>query len=166
MVAADVTDVPSGDGHALLARAISARVMPPVHPALGLVSHRAYTTALREALAAAAPADRASPRTVVVTGAPDDPGYVEDSYLATQLGYDLAERADVAVRDGQVWLRSLDGLERVDVLLRRVPETAFDPVEDARLHRLGRGRRRRGSPVTGRSRSSTRTARARRPAWR
>ena len=130
-VAADVTDVPSGDGHALLARSVSARVLPPVDPSVGLVPHRAYTAALRATLAAAAPSERSSPRAVVVTGAPDDPGYVEDSYLATQLGYDLAERADVAVRDGRVWLRSLDGLEPVDVLLRRVPETAFDPVEDA-----------------------------------
>ena len=136
-VVADVTDVPSGDGHALLARAVSARVLPPVHPALGLVGHRAYTSALRATLAAAAPSERPSPRTVVVTGAPDDPGYVEDSYLATQLGYDLAERADVAVRDGRVWLRSLDGLEPVDVLLRRVPETAFDPVEDAQYTGAG-----------------------------
>ena len=132
-----MTDVPSGDGHALLARAVSARVLPPVHPALGLVGHRAYTSALRATLAAAAPSERPSPRTVVVTGAPDDPGYVEDSYLATQLGYDLAERADVAVRDGRVWLRSLDGLEPVDVLLRRVPETAFDPVEDAQYTGAG-----------------------------
>ncbi len=130
-ILADVTDVPSGDGHALLARAVSARVLPPVHPSLGLVPHHAYTAALRTTLTAAAPSERLSPRVVVVTGPPDDPGYVEDSYLATQLGYDLAERADVAVRDGRVWLRSLDGLEPVDVLLRRVPETAFDPVEDA-----------------------------------
>ncbi len=130
-ILADVTDVPSGDGHALLARAVSARVLPPVHPSLGLVPHHAYTAALRTTLTAAAPPERLSPRAVVVTGPPDDPGYVEDSYLATQLGYDLAERADMAVRDGRVWLRSLDGLEPVDVLLRRVPETAFDPVEDA-----------------------------------
>jgi len=136
-VVADVTDVPSGDGHALLARSVSARVLPPAHPSLGLVGHRGYTAALRATLATAAPPTRSSPRIVVVTGSPDDPGYVEDSYLATQLGYDLAERADVAVGDGRVWLRSLEGLEPVEVLLRRVPEAAFDPVEDARFRGAG-----------------------------
>ena len=145
------------------ARSVSARVLPPVDPSVGLVPHRAYTAALRATLAAAAPSERSSPRAVVVTGAPDDPGYVEDSYLATQLGYDLAERADVAVRDGRVWLRSLDGLEPVDVLLRRVPETAFDPVEDAAYTGAGVAGAVEASAGAGWP-SSTRTVRGRRRA--
>ena len=73
---------------------------------------------------------------------------------------------DVAVRDGRVWLRSLDGLEQVDVLLRRVPETALDPVEDAAYTAPASPAPSRSNGRTGWP-SSTRTARAwrrRRPA--
>lgn len=136
-VVADVTDVPGGDGHALLARSISTRVLPRSDPALGLAGHGAYTRTLRAALAAAAPPSIASPRTVVVTGPPDEPGYVENAYLATQLGYSLAEAADVVVRGGRAWLRSLEGLEPMAVLLRRVAESGLDPVEDDRVTGAG-----------------------------
>ena len=136
-VVADATDVPGGDGHAFLARSISTRVLPRTRPSLGLRDHRVYTRALRSVLARAAPAGQASPRIVVVTGSPDEPGFVENAYLATQLGYNLAESGDVVVRGGRAWLRSLEGLEQIDVLLRRVPETALDPVEDDRVAGAG-----------------------------
>ncbi len=136
-VVADHTDVPSGEGHALLARSISARVLPHASPGVEVAGHRDYLQALRAALAATAPAQRASPRTVVVTGAPDAPGYVEDAHLATNLGYHLAESADVVVRGGRAWLRSLEGPEPIDVLLRRLPEAALDPVEDDRVTGAG-----------------------------
>ncbi len=136
-VVADATDVPGGDGHALLARSISTRVLPRADPELRLADHGAYTRTLRAALATAAPPGIASPRTVVVTGPPDEPGYVENAYLATQLGYSLAEAADVVVRDGRAWLRSLEGLEPIAVLLRRVAETGLDPVEDDRVPGAG-----------------------------
>jgi uncharacterized circularly permuted ATP-grasp superfamily protein/uncharacterized alpha-E superfamily protein len=131
-VVADLTDVASGEGDALLARSISARVLPTADPTVDVIGHRDYLQALRGTLAARAPAGRASPRTVVVTGPPGTPGYVEDAYLATNLGYHLAESADVVVRGGRAWLRSLEGPEPIDVLLRRLPEAALDPVEDDR----------------------------------
>jgi uncharacterized circularly permuted ATP-grasp superfamily protein/uncharacterized alpha-E superfamily protein len=136
-VVADATDVTGGDGHALLARSISTRVLPPAPPSLGLQDHRGYTRALRSVLAGAAPAAAAGPRTVVLTGPPEEPGFVENAYLATRLGYNLAESADVVVRGGRAWLRSLDGLEPIDVLLRRIPETDLDPVEDDRVAGAG-----------------------------
>jgi uncharacterized alpha-E superfamily protein len=121
-----------GDGHALLARSIVTRVLPPSRHPVDLAGHEAYTRDLRAELALAAPPGRTGPRTVVLTGPPDEPGYVENAYLATQLGYSLAERDDVVVRAGRAWLRSLDGPEPIDVLLRRVPETTLDPAEAPR----------------------------------
>lgn len=126
----DLTDVPTGDGHALLARSIVERALPHNRRALGVAAHRPYTVALRTALLASAPPGHRSPRTVVLTGAPDEPGHVEHAYLATRLGYDVAEAADVVVRRGRAWLRSLEGLEPIDVLLRRLPQRELDPVED------------------------------------
>jgi uncharacterized circularly permuted ATP-grasp superfamily protein len=53
----------------------------------------------------------------------------EHAYLAAYLGYTLVEGTDLTVRDGQVWLRSLGRLERVDVILRRVDASFCDPLE-------------------------------------
>src|SRR5262249_55517102 len=50
------------------------------------------------------------------------------SFLAVHLGYNLAEGGDLAVRGGRVWLRSLGGLEPVDVVLRLVPDASADPL--------------------------------------
>jgi uncharacterized circularly permuted ATP-grasp superfamily protein/uncharacterized alpha-E superfamily protein len=133
LVARDLTDVANGDGQALLARSIVSRVLPPSDHPVDLVGHDSYARELRTHLARVAPAGRTSPRTVVLTGPPDEPGYVENAYLATQLGYSLAEPADVVVRGGRAWLRSLDGPEPIDVLLRRISEIALDPVQQRHL---------------------------------
>ncbi|HEY8546683.1 MAG TPA: circularly permuted type 2 ATP-grasp protein, partial [Acidimicrobiales bacterium] len=143
------TDTPAGEGLALLARAVAARVAPaPRAPGStgggsttawagavtagagpDVVGHDDHLRAMRARLARAAPAGRHSPRTVVLSGVADGPGHVENAHLAARLGYSLAEPADVAVREGRVWLRSLDGPEPIDVLLRRVGHQGLDPVE-------------------------------------
>ncbi len=136
-VVSDATGVPGGEGYAHLARSISERVLPRTELSPAVAGHGGYLAELRGALARAAPPGRASPRTVVVTGAPDSPGYVEDAHLATQLGYHLAELADIVVRGGRAWLRSLEGPEPVEVLFRRVHDTALDPVEDEQVAGAG-----------------------------
>ena len=88
-----------------------------------------FATVLRQALAAQAPAGRRSPRIVVLTGGPPHPTYVEHSYLATQMGFHLAEGGDLVVRQNRLWLRALDGLEPIDVVYRRVEDAALDPLE-------------------------------------
>ena len=66
---------------------------------------------------------------MVLSGGVDHPSYVEQSYLATRLGLHLAEGADLVVRQRRVWLRSLGGLEPVDVLFRRLEDDRVDPME-------------------------------------
>jgi uncharacterized alpha-E superfamily protein len=126
----DLTDAPGGDGYALLARAVLARLYPDAIGRLGVPTHDGFLRALRGALAALAPADRPNPRTVVLHGGPDEPGHVEHASLATRLGLNAVEAGDLTVHDGRVWLRALDGLEPVDVVLRRLPELRLDPLED------------------------------------
>jgi uncharacterized circularly permuted ATP-grasp superfamily protein/uncharacterized alpha-E superfamily protein len=115
-VVADLIDTPSGLGYSLLNRSVLARVVPD-----GL---RAARVAM-----SAAPDDRRSPRAVVLTSGPADSTYVEHSYLATRLGLHLVEAGDVVMREGQLWLRVLDGLEPIDVVYRRVPDANLDPLE-------------------------------------
>ena len=61
----------------------------------------------------------------------------EHAYLASHLGYPLVEGADLVVRDGHVWMRSLRRLERVDVILRRTDAWFCDPLELRADSKLG-----------------------------
>lgn len=128
-VVADLTDAPAGLGYALLDRSVMARVAPDVIAAADVASLARYPALVRRALAAAS--DVASPRTVVFSSGLDDATYVDHSYLAVQLGVNLAEGPDLVVRQRRVWLRTLDGLEPVDVLYRRVHDAMVDPLEVA-----------------------------------
>jgi uncharacterized circularly permuted ATP-grasp superfamily protein/uncharacterized alpha-E superfamily protein len=130
-VVRDLTDAPSGAGYALLARSVTGRVHRDVVSQLpagsALRSLDPFADRLRDGLADVA-ATR-NPRIVVLSGGVDHPSYVEQSYLATRLGLNLAEGADLVVRQRRVWLRSLAGLEPVDVLFRRLEDDRIDPME-------------------------------------
>ena len=128
-VVRDVTDAPSGLGSALLVRGVVARLLPDALRLAGVAPIDQHFVALRRALLACAPRDRRSPRCVLLTPGPAFGNYVEQSYLATQLGYHLVEGADLVMREGRLWLRALDGLEPVDVLFRRVDDDQLDPLE-------------------------------------
>ncbi len=72
---------------------------------------------------------QADPRIVVLTAGPTKPGYFAHSYLARYQGYVLAEGADLTVRDRRVYLKTLEGLRPVDVIIRRVDSASCDPLE-------------------------------------
>ena len=82
---------------------------------------------LRHALAAGT--DVPSPRLVLLSGGVEHAEYVEDSHLARILGFTLVERPDVVVRQGRLWLRTLGGLDPIDVVYRRVDDAETDPIE-------------------------------------
>jgi uncharacterized circularly permuted ATP-grasp superfamily protein/uncharacterized alpha-E superfamily protein len=130
-VVRDITDAPAGVGYALLGRSVAARVHRDMISRLpggrALRSLDPFADRLRDGLADVA-ATR-NPRIVVLSGGVDHPSYVEQSYLATRLGLNLAEGADLVVRQRRVWLRSLSGLEPVDVLFRRLEDDRCDPME-------------------------------------
>lgn len=127
----DLTDAPSGVGYALLGRMVSGRVHRDVISRLqagrALRSLDPFADRLRDGLADVAATK--NPRIVVLSGGVDHPSYVEQSYLATRLGLNLAEGADLVVRQRRVWMRSLAGLEPVDVLFRRLEDDRVDPME-------------------------------------
>jgi uncharacterized circularly permuted ATP-grasp superfamily protein/uncharacterized alpha-E superfamily protein len=129
VVLRDHTDAPRGAGSALLNRTVLARLFPDAHRTLGVQPLDPWFDQLRAALAAIAPATTNSPRTLVLGPPPSHPDFVEVSFLATHLGLNVADADDLAVRDGQVWLRALDGLERLDVLWRCVADSAADQLE-------------------------------------
>ena len=66
---------------------------------------------------------------VILTPGPLWETYFEHAYLASYLGYPLVEGRDLVVQNNRVWLRSLSGLDPVDVVIRRVDDRWCDPVE-------------------------------------
>src|SRR6185436_19354659 len=70
-----------------------------------------------------------NPRAVLLTPGPYNETYFEHSYLARYLGFTLAEGADLTVRDRRVYLKTVEGLQAVDVILRRVDDSFCDPLE-------------------------------------
>ena len=128
-VVRDLADAPAGIGYALLDRA----AMLPVDDAVASLS--GVAAALRRALFANTSV--ASPRIVLLSGGVEHPGYVEDSQLARLLGFTLVERPDLVVRQGRLWLRTLSGLDPIDVVYRRVEDDATDAIELAALPGVG-----------------------------
>jgi uncharacterized circularly permuted ATP-grasp superfamily protein len=77
---------------------------------------------MQQSLAALAPRPVEEPRVVLLTPGPYNETYFEQAYLARYLGYTLVEGEDLTVRDDRVYLKTLSGLEPVDVILRRVDD--------------------------------------------
>ena len=131
----DLVDAPPGLGYALLDRSVMSRVLPDLTARADVVSLARFPTRLLQALSATS--SEQSPRTVVFSAGIDHPSYVDHSYLAVQLGVNLVEGADLVVRQRKVWLRTLDGLEPVDVLYRRVEDPKLDPLANAAEGHVG-----------------------------
>jgi uncharacterized circularly permuted ATP-grasp superfamily protein/uncharacterized alpha-E superfamily protein len=128
-VLSDRTQTPSGFGYALENRVVVSRVFPSMYRDAQVHRLAPFFRTLRTALQAAAPPTAGEPRIVVLTPGPWSETAFEHAFLASYLGYSLVEGADLTVRDGRVWIRSLGQLEPVDVILRRVDSSYCDPLE-------------------------------------
>jgi len=126
-VLADRTQAPSGSGYALENRTIVSDVLPDLFRTSNVLRLASFFRAQREALSSLAACS--NPRIVLLTPGPYNETYFEHSYLAQYLGFTLVEGADLTVRDRCVYLKTVDKLEKVDVILRRVDDSFCDPLE-------------------------------------
>ncbi len=131
LVVSDRAQAPSGAGYALENRMVLSRTLPDLYRDAGVSRLAVYFRTLRETLSALAPLPERSndPRIVVLTPGPGNETYFEHAFLASYLGYTLVEGSDLTVRGGRVWIQTLEGLEPVDVLLRRMDDAFLDPLE-------------------------------------
>ncbi len=136
-VVGDRTQAPSGAGYALENRSVVSRVLPQVFRDCRVRRLGVFFETLRSCLARIAAVHRENPRVVVLTPGPRNETYFEHAYLATNLGYTLVQGDDLAVRNAKVWLKSLEGLGQVDVILRRLDDAYCDPLELMQESRLG-----------------------------
>ncbi len=134
-VVQDFADAPPGIGYALFDRSVMSRTSAELLASAGIASLARFPGQLRRALAASSSAP--SPRTVLFSGGIDHPSYIDHSYLAVQLGVHLVEGADLVVRQGRLWLRTLDGLEPIDVVYRRLEDPSIDPLEAGGIRTRG-----------------------------
>jgi len=136
-VNADWTQAPSGAGYALADRRVVAHAIPDLYERIGPRPTSPFAQALRLALIDAAPDAAEDPDVVVLSPGIHSETAFDQAYLATVLGFPLVESADLVVRDGKLWMRSLGTLKRVDVVLRRVDADYADPLDLRKDSRLG-----------------------------
>lgn len=125
-VIADRTQVPSGGGYALENRVVSARTLPGFFNQHSVRPLNHFYASRRHGLLSVAPGNR---RMVLLTPGPYNETYFEHSFLAKNLAIPLVEGADLTVRDQRVYLKTLEGLEPVDLILRRQDDNFCDPLE-------------------------------------
>jgi uncharacterized circularly permuted ATP-grasp superfamily protein/uncharacterized alpha-E superfamily protein len=128
-VMGDRTEAPSGAGFALENRIAMSRMMPDVIHHCRIERHAPYFKAMQRHMASLAPQQDTEPRIVLLSRTAGNANYFEDAFLARYLGYTLAEAGDLDVRDNQVFIKTLAGLSRVDVLWRRPNSEHCDPLE-------------------------------------
>ena len=128
-VVSDRTQAPSGAGYALENRLVVSRVFPQMFRELPVQHLASYFDALRSALLRWAPRGDGPARIVLLTPGPYNETYFEHALLARYLGFALVEGSDLTVRDDRVWLKTIDGLQRVHAIVRRQDDDYCDPLE-------------------------------------
>ncbi|WP_407159713.1 circularly permuted type 2 ATP-grasp protein [Bradyrhizobium sp. STM 3557] len=134
-VLSDRTQAPSGTGYALENRLVLSRAFSSLYKSMNVERVAPFFEAFRDALRASA--DRDEPRIAVLSPGIFSETYFEHATLARYLGFLLVEGDDLAVSGDRVHIRTVAGLKRVDVLLRRVDSNSLDPLELDAASRLG-----------------------------
>jgi uncharacterized circularly permuted ATP-grasp superfamily protein/uncharacterized alpha-E superfamily protein len=125
-VLADHARAPAGAGYALENRLAQSRVMGTLQTRLNVKRLAPFFAAFRAGLAAAC--RRAEPRIGLLTPGRYNQSYAEQAHLARYLGLLLVEGDDLAVREDRLYVRTIDGLKRIDALWRRMDSRFIDPL--------------------------------------
>jgi uncharacterized circularly permuted ATP-grasp superfamily protein/uncharacterized alpha-E superfamily protein len=128
-VLSDRTEAPSGAGYALENRIVLRETFPDLFREFEIQRVASFFRAFRDNMLRLSTSMRSNPRVVLLTPGPFNETYFEHSYLARYLGFTLAQGGDLTVRDSRVFLKTLEGLKQVDVILRRVDGGFCDPIE-------------------------------------
>jgi uncharacterized circularly permuted ATP-grasp superfamily protein len=118
---------PSGVSYVLENREVMKRTFPQVFEGLRIRSVEDYPERLLRTLQHLAPAMPDDPTVVVLTPGIFNSAYFEHSFLAQQMGVELVEGRDLLVQDDYVFMRTTQGIQRVDVIYRRIDDTFLDP---------------------------------------
>jgi len=129
MVLNDRTQGPSGTGYTLENRIAISRTLRQDFETLHIQRLAPFFIAMQERLAGLSSRHPDNPRVVLLSPGNSSPTFFEDGYMARYLGYTLVQGGDLTIRGNSVFLKTLDGLLPVDVVLRRIPDRDCDPLE-------------------------------------
>jgi len=119
---------PSGVSYVLENRRIMKSTFPLVFNNMKIRPVEEYSSYLLETLLNLAPENILNPTVAVLTPGIFNSAYFEHSYLAQQMGVELVEGRDLTVADGFLQMRTTKGLQRIDVLYRRIDDIFIDPL--------------------------------------
>ncbi len=120
--------VPSGVSYMLENRQVMKRVFPDLFEDYSILPVDDYPSQLYNCLASISPRPMERPEVVVLTPGIYNSAYFEHAYLAQQMGAELVEGPDLVVgEDDCVYMRTVAGLSRVDVIYRRIDDLFLDP---------------------------------------
>ena len=128
MVLEDNLRTPSGVSYMLQNRQAMKRAFPVLFDKYKIRPIDNYPQELLRTLQEISPNTRREPNVVVLTPGIYNSAYFEHSFLARQMGIELTEGKDLVVNNNKVYTRTTRGLERVDVIYRRVDDAFIDPL--------------------------------------
>ncbi|GGC11942.1 circularly permuted type 2 ATP-grasp protein [Dyadobacter sediminis] len=131
------TQAPSGSGYTLENRIVMSKLLPELADGMYVSKLSPYFNSLQNTVLKLSDKSKEAPNIVYMTPGPNNEAYFEHAYLASYLGYTLAQGDDLLVRNGSVWLKSIEGLQKVDVIIRRIDDDWCDPLELREDSRLG-----------------------------
>jgi len=128
VVLEDNLRVPSGVSYMLSGRKVMKQIFPTLFRKYGVRPIEHYSQLLLSTLRSLAPEGRGDPTVVLLTPGVYNSAYYEHAFLARQMGIELVEGRDLVVHDNVVYMRTTNGLQRVDVIYRRVDDDFLDPL--------------------------------------
>ncbi len=127
LVASDRSEAPSGSGYALENRIVVSRALPELFAASNVERLATFFRAFSEHFLALSRHDE--PLVVVLSAGAQRDSYFEHVYLAQYLGYSVVEGPDLTVRGDRLYLKSVEGLKPVDLMVRQADSLQMDPLE-------------------------------------
>jgi len=128
LVLEDNVRTPSGISYVLENRLVMTRTFPDAFQAYEVLPVNHYPAELCAILRSISPRGGDEPQMVLLTPGIHNSAYFEHSFLAQQMGIDLVEGRDLIVDGGVVYMKTIHGLKRVDVIYRRVDDEFLDPL--------------------------------------
>jgi uncharacterized circularly permuted ATP-grasp superfamily protein len=133
----DNVRTPSGVSYMIENRDAMLRLCPELFDIFPVRPVDSYPEALRDTLYSVAPESAREPRCVLLTPGHHNSAFYEHSFLADNMGIELVEGRDLEVDDDIVWMKTIDGRVRVDIIYRRIDDSFLDPLVFRRNSLLG-----------------------------
>ena len=128
LVLEDNLRCPSGVSYMIANRKVVKKSLRRLYRSCRVREVEQYGSVLLETLRELAPGGRADPCIVLLTPGVYNSAFYEHMFLANEIGAALVEGRDLLVRDGFVYMRTTEGLRRVDVIYRRIDDDFLDPL--------------------------------------